>query len=164
MATPESWENVTPNWGIRYPKPNAPAQKLPDAFQHMGTDLDDALTRGSLPSGPDTGWIVVDPATLQNGFTVPPGMQVRYRKIGAVVYLGGELWNATAPVQLTAFVLPSGFRPPSFTASGQLIKWGASTWNLSVCVSSNGNVQLNADIVKLSGTGFPLAGVQFPAN
>lgn len=43
MATPESWENATPVFGIRYPKPTAPAQKLPDAFTHIGVDLESAL-------------------------------------------------------------------------------------------------------------------------
>lgn len=47
---PASWELATPVFGIRYPKPTAPAQYLPDAFNHIGTDLEAALVAdGATP-------------------------------------------------------------------------------------------------------------------
>jgi hypothetical protein len=49
MATPASWENVTPVYGIRYPKPTAPAMYLPDSFQHTGLDVEAALKQASIP-------------------------------------------------------------------------------------------------------------------
>lgn len=51
-TAPESWENATPVFGIRYPKSNAPARKLPDAFTHIGMDLENALlTDAATPPG-----------------------------------------------------------------------------------------------------------------
>lgn len=49
MATPEPWENATPIYGIRYPKPTAPAYQLPTSFQHTGLDVEAALSAASFP-------------------------------------------------------------------------------------------------------------------
>lgn len=50
MATPPaSWELATPVYGIRYPKPTAPAKYLPDAFGHIGADLESALLADAFP-------------------------------------------------------------------------------------------------------------------
>lgn len=50
MATPASWENVTPVFGIRWPKPTAPAKNLPDMFGHGFTDVEAALlAAGQVP-------------------------------------------------------------------------------------------------------------------
>jgi hypothetical protein len=50
MATPPaSWELATPVYGIRYPKPTAPARYLPDAFGHIGADLESALLADAFP-------------------------------------------------------------------------------------------------------------------
>ena len=53
MATPPAtWENATPVFGIRYPKPNAPAKYLPDMFQHTGLDVEQALLAdNAVPPG-----------------------------------------------------------------------------------------------------------------
>lgn len=49
---PETWELATPVFGVRYPKPDAPAVKLPDAFSHIGIDLENALIAdGGAPPG-----------------------------------------------------------------------------------------------------------------
>lgn len=49
---PASWELATPIFGIRYPRPTAPAKYLPDAFSHVGNDLEGALTAGgAVPPG-----------------------------------------------------------------------------------------------------------------
>lgn len=156
MATPESWENVTPNWGIRYPKPNAPAQKLPDAFQHMGVDLDDALTRGSLPAGPDTGWIT---PTLSGGFTPNPSDPPGYRKIGSVVYLRGQIFLSTVPSFLVAFTLPVGFRPMTLFRLTNVQSWAATTQ-----VSQSGAVSIDANTARTTSPGFMLGGIVFPAD
>lgn len=136
MATPESWENVTPNWGIRYPKPNAPAQKLPDAFNHMGTDLDDALTRGSLPVAPDSGWINLP---LLNGWTSASGRTVQYRKIAGIVYMRGRAIG-TASSSTTMGTLPAGYRP------GQNGRWLTISASGGSAVAVT-NVNTTGDIV-----------------
>lgn len=49
---PQVWENATPVFGIRYPKPTAPARYLPDAFDHIGVDLESALLAdAATPAG-----------------------------------------------------------------------------------------------------------------
>lgn len=50
MPAPASWENATPIYGIRYPKPTAPAMYLPDAFAHIGADLEQALRTADIPA------------------------------------------------------------------------------------------------------------------
>jgi hypothetical protein len=49
MATPETWENATPIYGIRYPKPTAPAMYLPTSFERTGLDVEAALQAASIP-------------------------------------------------------------------------------------------------------------------
>jgi hypothetical protein len=53
MAIPAAaWESATPVFGIRYPKPTAPAKYLPDMFQHTGVDVEQALlTDQTVPPG-----------------------------------------------------------------------------------------------------------------
>jgi hypothetical protein len=49
---PAAWESATPVFGIRYPKPTAPAKYLPDMFQHTGVDVEQALIANeSVPPG-----------------------------------------------------------------------------------------------------------------
>lgn len=111
MAAPESWENVSPNFGIRYPKTNAPAKYLPDAFQHIGADLDDALTRSSLPNPIDSGWVGVP---LRSGFAPQGANGPMVRKIGKVVYLRWGIAStgiATASTAYTVADVPAGYRP-----------------------------------------------------
>lgn len=47
---PEAWENATPVYGIRTPKPTAPAKNLPTGFNHIAADLEAALL--TIPSVP----------------------------------------------------------------------------------------------------------------
>ena len=71
-GTPASWEDATPIYGIRYPKPNAPAVYLPDMFQHTGLDVEAALQAAAIPPANPAPVMVAASAAARDGYwTVP---------------------------------------------------------------------------------------------
>lgn len=75
MATPEPWENATPIFGIRYPKPNAPATKLPDAFGHIGIDVETALQAASIPPVINAAIMVAPSAAARDAYWGVPASE-----------------------------------------------------------------------------------------
>lgn len=67
-TAPESWELATPKFGIRYPRPTAPAAKLPTAFEHIATDLDTALELGGKEPGGGGPFHVATSAAARDAF------------------------------------------------------------------------------------------------
>ena len=71
---------------------------------------DGVVTATGLVLPGDTAWI--QPALL-NGFITRTGYEVRYRRVGNVVSVQGQINLATGARVGTVFTLPAGFRPPT---------------------------------------------------
>lgn len=127
VVPPESWELATPVFGIRYPRPTAPARKLPDAFQHIGVDLESALLADSAtapglnyrtgtnaerlaaPPIKDQVWVESDTGALYIGTgTAWLPISSPAPVVGAVAGLGGVLWATTQLRRMGTMVVLSG--------------------------------------------------------
>jgi hypothetical protein len=60
IPAPDAYEDANPPYGIRSPKPGAPATRLPLAFQRIGQDVSTALADFGLPP------VVTSPAVVAN--------------------------------------------------------------------------------------------------
>lgn len=72
-GTPASWELATPVYGIRYPKPTAPAVYLPDMFQHTGLDVEAALQAAQIPPTVPAAVIVAASSAARDSYWGIPG-------------------------------------------------------------------------------------------
>lgn len=112
MATPEPWENATPIFGIRYPKPNAPAVKLPDAFGHLGGDVEAALQAASIPPVISAAVMVAPTAAARDdywGVPTDPAAQLTLQNRGATTIRTDTGWTE----QYFATATPPGWYPIS---------------------------------------------------
>jgi len=84
----------------------------------------------------------------------------RFRRKNGRVELDGNLYRGTAPsAGVVAFVLPSGFRPPST----MLLPIGPVSWAAHAQVEVDGTVTIQANLARTaSALGYPLTGLSFP--
>jgi len=109
-------------------------------------------TDATLPVVP---WTPI--TTFQNGwvaFSNPPYQDPQYRKIGDIVYVRGTIKNPTppsgGPASQTAFVLPTGFRPPNSQFLPTLYS-GTDGWGglgrMNVLTSGNVDLVYSSNLV-----------------
>lgn len=105
----------------------------------------------------DSGWITL--TLTAGGWTV--AQPVRYRKIGAVVYMDGELVNGTVGATVIA-TLPAGYRPSKRTAF-LLLDGGTGTSDGRLQISDTGVLQIYGGNGGAASPGITLGSVQFVA-
>jgi hypothetical protein len=103
----------------------------------------------------DTGWITL--TISAGGWTVL--QPVRYRKIGSVVYIDGELVGGTVGNTVIA-TLPAGFRP-SKRITFLLLDWGTGTTDGRLQIADTGTLQIYGGNGGTASPGLTLGSVQF---
>lgn len=155
MYTKVNWQNspstLTALEAAKLNQMDAQYEAVANDIFAGSTDVNAALiARLTSMYGTDSGWI--DITVVNATYTISPTSSPRYRKIGNVVFMEGDLYNSSAPTTTTAFTLPVGYRPgrPQFATQID------STF-ISMCrIQTDGSVQITASTARTSSTGFPL--------
>lgn len=136
MATPEPWENTTPVYGIRYPKPTAPAQYLPSMFEHTGLDVEAALQTASIPPVTPAPVMVAATAAARDAYWTVPANETERLALqarGATTIRTDVGWTeryfATYGPANTAGAVPAGWYPVTGGPAIRVIR-GAGGWNM----------------------------------
>jgi hypothetical protein len=103
----------------------------------------------------DSGWITLT-LTAGGWTTLYP---VKYRKIGPVVYLDGEIYGGTTGATIIA-TLPSGFRPPQ-RISFFLLDAGSGSTDGRLQVTNTGALQIFGGNGGTASPGITFGSVQF---
>lgn len=133
---PESWEYATPVFGIRYPKPSAPAKYLPDAFGHIGTDLETALVADQA-TPPGLNYVTGTNAARLAATPAKDQIWIVTDVAGNPKYIG----TGTAWIAFTAGLETVEYRPSAdvfIPAGGGLVAWLGAASGTTGLVSRSG--------------------------
>jgi hypothetical protein len=132
----------TPNLGLpQYDESDTAA--LDVLLNGITSQLDTVL-------GADTGWVTI--SSFQNGFSAASPAPA-YRVFRGVLFLSGQLYRSTVPSMETAFNLPAGIAPRANAQTPTVLDW-----QQVVQVTTGGQVQIKANTIRNSSTGYILDG------